>query len=64
MLHRLCRKIIEREVMKKYRVLITGNLYFTTDSEDKAIEYAEEKINQLHNSYNMSIFSIAEVREE
>ena len=50
--------------MKKYKVLITGNLYFTTDNEDKAIKYAEEKIEQLHKSYNMSIFSIAEVREE
>lgn len=49
--------------MKKYKVLITGNLYFTTDCEDKAIKYAEEKIDQLHNSYNMSIFSIAEVTE-
>ena len=49
--------------MKKYKVLITGNVYITTDSEDQAIKYAEEKIEQLHNSYNMSIFSIAEVEE-
>jgi hypothetical protein len=49
--------------MKKYKVLVTGDLYFTTDSEDSAIEYAEEKIQQLHKSYNMSIFSISEVTE-
>tara|TARA_Y100000004_G_scaffold101241_1_gene113517 strand:- start:410 stop:571 length:162 start_codon:yes stop_codon:yes gene_type:complete len=50
--------------MKKYKVLITGNIYVTSESEDKAIEYAEEKIDQLHKLYNMSIFSIGEVREE
>jgi len=49
--------------MKKYKVLITGKLFITTDSKNKAIEYAKEEIKQLHNSYNMSIFSIAEVTE-
>lgn len=50
--------------MKKYKVLITGKLYITTDTEEKAIAYAENTVNDLHKSLNMSVFSIAEVKEE
>lgn len=50
--------------MKKYKVLITGKLFITTDTEQKAIAYAEETVNELHSSLNMSVFSIAEVKEE
>lgn len=50
--------------MKKYKVLITGKLFITTESEEKAIAIAEERVNELHNSLNMSVFSIAEVKEE
>ena len=42
--------------MKKYKVLITGNLYFTTDSEDKAIKYAEEN--------NVDVSQLEQVVEE
>lgn len=50
--------------MKKYKVLISGNIWITTESEDKAIEIAQSKINDLHNSLNMSIFAISELEEE
>jgi len=49
--------------MTKYKVMITGNIYVTTDSEEKAIQHAENKVNELHKLYNMSIFSISEVQE-
>jgi len=50
--------------MNKYKVLITGKLFITTDTEEKAIAYAEETVNDLHKSLNMSVFSIAEVKGE
>lgn len=50
--------------MKKYKVLITGNIWITTDSEDKAIEIAQNRIDDLHKSLNMSIFAISELEEE
>lgn len=50
--------------MKKYKVLISGKLFITTESEEKAIAIAEERVNDLHKSLNMSVFAIAEVKEE
>jgi len=50
--------------MNKYKVLITGKLFITTDTEEKAIAYAQDTVNDLHSSLNMSVFSIAEVKEE
>ena len=49
--------------MKKYKVLITGKLFITTDSEDKAIEHTQEMLDHIHSSLNMQVFSIAEVTE-
>jgi len=64
MLHRLCRKIIEREVMKKYKILLSGNLNYIADTENQAIEYAEKDIKHIHSKYNVGIFAISEVKEE
>ena len=64
MLHRLCRKIIEREVMNKYKILLSGNVYYIADTENQAIEYAEEDIKHIHSKYNVGIFAISEVKEE
>lgn len=50
--------------MKKYRVNVVGTKYVTTDTEDKAIEHAQEMIDHIHRSLNMQVFSIAEVREQ
>lgn len=52
---------MKKKLMKKYKVLITGTLFITTDTEDKAIKHADEIVNDLHKSLNMSVFSIAEV---
>jgi len=52
---------VKKKLMKKYKVLITGTLFITTDTEDKAIKHADEIVNDLHKSLNMSVFSIAEV---
>jgi len=50
--------------MKKYRVNVVGTKYVTTDTKDKAIEHTQDMLNDIHNSLNMEVFSIAEVREE
>jgi prefoldin subunit 5 len=50
--------------MKKYRVLISGTNYVTAESEDKAIEHTQKKIDMIHKSLNMSVLAISEVREE
>jgi len=62
MLRRLCTKN-RGETMKKYKVLISGTNYVTAESEDKAIEHTQEKIDMIHKSLNMSVFAIAEVVE-
>ena len=49
--------------MKKYRVNVVGTKYVTAETEDRAIEYAQEMIDHIHNSLNMQVFSIAEVKE-
>ena len=49
--------------MKKYRVNVVGTKYVTAETEDKAIEHAQEMIDHIHNSLNMQVFSIAEVKE-
>ena len=49
--------------MKKYKVIISGTNYVTAESEDKAIEHTQEKIDMIHKSLNMSVFAIAEVME-
>ena len=62
----ICRnkRLLEREVMKKYRVNVVGTKYVTTDTEDKAIEHTQDMLDHIHKSLNMQVFSIAEVREE
>ena len=49
--------------MKKYKVLISGSNYVTAESEDKAVELTQGKIDMIHKSLNMSVFAISEVEE-
>ena len=50
--------------MKKYKILLSGNVNYIADTENQAIEYAEEDIKHIHTKYNVGIFAISEVKEE
>ena len=56
--------VSEREVMKKYKILLSGNVNYIADTENQAIEYAEQDLKHIHSKYNVGILAISEVREK
>ena len=49
--------------MKKYKVFILGTNYVTAESEDRAVELTQGKIDMIHKSLGMSILKVSEVEE-
>jgi len=50
--------------MKKYKILLSGNVNYIADTENQAIEYAEQDLKHIHSKYNVGILAISEVREK
>jgi len=50
--------------MKKFKILLSGNVNYIADTENQAIEYAEQDLKHIHSKYNVGIFAISEVKEE
>ena len=50
--------------MKKYKILLSGNVNYIANTENQAIEYAEKDLKHIHSKYNVGILAISEVREK
>ena len=50
--------------MKKFKILLSGNVNYIADTENQAIEYAEQDLKHIHSKYNVGIFAISEVKED
>jgi len=53
--------------MKKHTVFLLGKLTYLTDSEDKAVAFAEKDLKFLHPKYNMEVsglMAIDDMEEE
>jgi len=50
--------------MKKFKILLSGNINYMADTENQAIQYAEQDLKNIHSKYNVGILAISEVKEE
>tara|TARA_R100001591_G_C4224947_1_gene150232 strand:- start:81 stop:236 length:156 start_codon:yes stop_codon:yes gene_type:complete len=50
--------------MKKYKILLSGNVNYIANTENQAIEYAEKDLKHIHSKYNVGILAISELREK
>ena len=50
-------------MVNKYQINVVGTQYIMTDTEEQAIELVEEKLKSINSSFNMQIFSIAQVNK-
>ena len=48
-------------MVNKYQINVIGTQYIMTDTEEQAIELVEEKLKSISSSFNMQVFSIAQV---
>jgi len=54
---------VKKIMVNKYQINVVGTQYITTDTEEKAIELVEEKLKTISSSFNMQVFSIAQVEK-
>jgi len=52
---------VKKIMVNKYQINVVGTQYIMTDTEEKAIELVEEKLKSINSSFNMQVFSIAQV---
>ena len=52
---------VKKIMVNKYQINVVGTQYIMTDTEEKAIELVEEKLKSISSSFNMQVFSIAQV---
>lgn len=50
-------------MVNKYQINVVGTQYIMTDTEEQAIELVEEKLKSINSSFNMQVFSIAQVNK-
>jgi|TARA_A100001391_G_C5028260_1_gene267655 hypothetical protein len=50
-------------MVNKYQINVVGTQYIMTDTEEQAIELVEEKLKSISSSFNMQVFSIAQVNK-
>lgn len=54
---------VKKIMVNKYQINVVGTQYIMTDTEEQAIELVEEKLKSISSSFNMQVFSIAQVNK-